>query len=212
MVEAAALAFFMLNSNLLIKGKMLARFSRSAFPSVSRLLRPSAAVGQPMRFFIKEQVETADSAPSTTPAKTGASKVALWEEAVAKQETALVLQDREQVEQYVLNMIRGYFRTTQKSFISMESPLEEHGLDSLDRVELIMQVEDDLGYIIDAESLDRFRKPKHFVNFIVQLEAYKREFHRLPHDDTVTDWSLDGNVPYYKEAREKVASMFKKKK
>ncbi len=41
-------------------------------------------------------------------------------------------------------------------------------------------MEDDLGYIIDAENLNRFDKPKHFVNYIVQLEAYKREFHRLP--------------------------------
>ena len=77
-------------------------------------------------------------------------------------------------------MVRGYFRTTQKGFLSLESNLTDHGLDSMDVVELVMQVEDDLGFIIDAENLTRFEKPKHFVNYIVQLEAYKREFHKLP--------------------------------
>ena len=47
-------------------------------------------------------------------------------------------------------MVRGYFRTTQKGYLSLESNLSEHGLDSMDIVELVMQVEDDLGFIIDA--------------------------------------------------------------
>ena len=183
--------------------------ARLGFISAARSLTKFPTAALPRRFFIKDQVEGGATAASSLPSKAGDSKVAFWEESLAKKETALVLQDREQVEQYVLSMIKGYFRTTQKGFISLESNLDDHGLDSLDRVELVIQVEDDLGYIIDAENFNRFNKPKHFVNYIVQLEAYKREFHRLPLDDTKVDWSLEGNVPFYKEAREKVRSMMK---
>lgn len=78
-------------------------------------------------------------------------------------------------------------------------------------MELVIQVEDDLGYIIDAENLNRFNKPKHFVNYIVQLEAYKREFHRLPLDDTKVDWSAETNVPFYSEVKAGIKKLFKKK-
>merc|ERR1712160_166300 len=44
--------------------------------------------------------------------------------------------------------------------------------------------EDELGYVIDAENLEKFKKPVHFVNFIKQMEAYKEEHNRLPHEDT----------------------------
>ena len=56
-------------------------------------------------------------------------------------------------------------------------------------IELVIQVEDELGYVIDAENLSKFRKPKHFVNFISQLEAYKNEFHKLPTDNIHEDFS-----------------------
>ena len=59
--------------------------------------------------------------------------------------------------------------------------MKDHGLDSLDIIELVIQVEDDLGYVIDAENLELFSKPKHFVNFITQIEAYRTEFKKLPH-------------------------------
>jgi len=35
-------------------------------------------------------------------------------------------------------------------------------------------VEDDLDLIIDAENLDLFTKPIHFVNFICQMDSYRR--------------------------------------
>ena len=86
------------------------------------------------------------------------------------------------VEDYVIQITKDYFRTTQKNKLNLESNLKDHGLDSLDCIELIIQVEDDLGYVIDAEKLSQFTKPKHFVNYILQIEAYKREFHYLPEE------------------------------
>ena len=80
-----------------------------------------------------------------------------------------------------MKTIRDYFRTTKKAKLTLNSNLKDHGLDSLDLIELVIQVEDDLGYVIDAENLELFHKPKHFVNFINQIEAYRTEFTKLPH-------------------------------
>ena len=76
-----------------------------------------------------------------------------------------------------MSVVKGYFLTTKKAKLTLESSLREHGLDSLDLVELVIQIEDELGILIDAENLEKFSKPKHFVNFILNIEAYKREFH-----------------------------------
>jgi hypothetical protein len=56
-------------------------------------------------------------------------------------------------------------------------------------------VEDELGYVIDAENLNKFKKPKHFVNFITQMEAYKSEFHRLPTEGIHAEFSLHAAFP-----------------
>ena len=80
-------------------------------------------------------------------------------------------------------MIRSYFRTTTKQKLSLNSELKEHGLDNYDQIELLMQMEDELGYVVDSENLGKFMKPKHFVNFILQMEAYKTEFHKQPTDN-----------------------------
>ena len=50
-----------------------------------------------------------------------------------------------------------------KAKLNLDSKYKDHGLDSFDLIELIIQVEDDLGYMIDAENLEKFQKPKHFV-------------------------------------------------
>ena len=93
-------------------------------------------------------------------------QVALWKDIKSKQENALVLQSNDEIENYVLSMVRGYFRTTKKATVSLDANLTDHGLDSLDVIELVIQVEDELGYLIDAEKLELFSKPKHFVNYI----------------------------------------------
>jgi acyl carrier protein len=61
-------------------------------------------------------------------------------------------------------MVKNYFRTTKKASVALECDLADHGLDSLDTIELVIQVEDELGYLIDAEKLELFIKPMHFVN------------------------------------------------
>ena len=123
------------------------------------------------------------------------AEVSLWQEKAKSQEHALVLKDNDQIEKYVLSIVRAYFRTTKKAKVALDSVLTEHGLDSLDMIELVIQIEDELGYVIDADNLNKFKKPRHFVNFITQMEAYKNEFHRLPHENIHAEFSLRAAFP-----------------
>ena len=97
-------------------------------------------------------------------------QVALWKESVGK-DNALATKDNEEIEKYVLSMVKSYFRTTKKASLTLDSTFADHGLDSLDAIELVIQIEDELGYMIDAENLELFKKPRHFVNFIKHMEA-----------------------------------------
>ena len=92
-------------------------------------------------------------------------------------------------------MVKNYFRTTKKASVALDSDLTDHGLDSLDTIELVIQVEDEPGYLIDAEKLELFKKPKHFVNFISQMEAYKTEHKRLPHEGIYEDFEWKKHFP-----------------
>ena len=74
--------------------------------------------------------------------------------------------------------------------------LSDHGLDSLDAIELVIKIEDELGYVIDAENLEKFKKPIHYVNFIKHMEAYKEEHSKLPHEDTkATMYTMEEAFP-----------------
>lgn len=94
--------------------------------------------------------------------------------------TALTLKKEEDIESYVINLVKNYFRTTNKAAIALESKLEDHGLDSLDSIELSMQIEEDLGYVISAETLPVLNKVKHYVNYIRHVEQFKQEHKKVP--------------------------------
>jgi len=51
---------------------------------------------------------------------------------------SIVLKKKEDIEGYVLQLIKDYFRTTYKSKVTLDSDLHNHGLDSLDYLELAM--------------------------------------------------------------------------
>ena len=90
--------------------------------------------------------------------------------------TSLILKKHEDIEAYVVKTIRNYFRTTNKKALGLESQLSDHGLDSLDSIEISMQIEEELGYVISAETLPVLQKVKHFVNYISQVEQFKQEY------------------------------------
>ena len=126
---------------------------------------------------------------------TKTKQVELWKAQVDAQKNSLVLKTNDEIEQYVLSITKDYFRTTKKASVSLDSAFTDHGLDSLDTIELIIRVEDELGYLIDAENLEKFKKPRHFVNFIKQMEAYKEEFNKLPHEDTKYSFDFEKAFP-----------------
>ena len=169
---------------------MLSKFVASM---AYRRVAPRAMVVMPQRFFLDRLGLEGQSTEVALDGKTG--EVSLWQDRVKAQENALVLKDNDQIQKYVLSIVKNYFRTTKKAKVALESTFKEHGLDSLDVIELVIQIEDELGYVIDAENLTKFTKPKHFVNFITQLEAYKSEFHRLPHEGVHAEFSIGAAFP-----------------
>jgi acyl carrier protein len=92
----------------------------------------------------------------------------------------LVLKSEQEIEKYVINLFKNYFRTTNKYNITLESTFRDHGLDSLDAVELVVRVEDELGYVIPGEALRCFSTVRSFVNYIKQTEDFKKEFNKHP--------------------------------
>ena len=92
----------------------------------------------------------------------------------------LVLKSEQEIEKYVINLFKNYFRTTNKFGITTESTFKDHGLDSLDAVELVVRVEDELGYVIPGEALRCFSNVRSFVNYIKQTEDFKQEFNKQP--------------------------------
>ncbi len=159
------------------------------------LILNRAMVSVPQRMFLDRLGLENSTELVVDPKNPNQGTVSLWQDKAKAQENALVLKDNDQIEKYVISIVKNYFRTTKKAKVSLESTFTEHGLDSLDVIELIIQVEDELGYVIDAENLNKFKKPKHFVNFITQMEAYKSEFHRLPHEGIHADLSLRAAFP-----------------
>ncbi len=153
-----------------------------------------AIVSTPQRMFL-DRLGLENQSEVTAVGTTKGGDVALWQDKAKAQENALVLKDNDQIEKYVLSIVKNYFRTTKKAKVSLESSFRDHGLDSLDVIELIIQVEDELGYVIDAENLNKFKKPKHFVNFIAHMEAYKNEFHHLPTEGVHADLSFRAAFP-----------------
>lgn len=94
--------------------------------------------------------------------------------------TYLVLRTRQSIEDYVMKTVKDYFRTTHRNALTLTSDLSNHGLDSLDTVEIAMTVEADLGYLIASENLPAFQKPIHYVNYIEQVENFKVQYGKDP--------------------------------
>ena len=80
--------------------------------------------------------------------KSSSTNVQPWvdiENKMAKLRSELVLSEQDKIENYVMGAIKGYFRTTYKDGLTIDSKLSDHGLDSLDAIELAMVLEDELG-------------------------------------------------------------------
>jgi len=135
------------------------------------------------------------------------------EKRLSKLRGDLVLNEHDKIEKYVIGIVRNYFRTTYKDGVNLDSVLEDHGLDSLDSIELCMILEDELGYIIEAETMPRIKSVRHLVNFIKHIEAYKRESVLLPQQKALSDEeNWDDWLPKGETIKNKLFSFTKKKK
>ena len=173
---------------------MLTRLGYSLMRSQATMRTPLALASTQRRTFIKDLGLDYDSVAVRNAAGEH-TNLELWRQQVDAQEKGLVLKSDDEIEKYVISIVKDYFRTTRKASVTLDSHFSDHGLDSLDAIELVIRVEDELGYLIDAENLEKFKKPRHFVNFIKQMEAYKEEFNRLPHEGTKYSYSFREAFP-----------------
>ena len=150
---------------------------------------------QPRRFYLHDLGLDANQLVQREADKVKTGEVDLWKQQVTDSKNALVLKTDDEIEKYVLSIVKDYFRTTMKASLTLDSKLKDHGLDSLDGIELVIRIEDELGYIIDGENLQKFKKPRHFVNFIKHMEAYKSEFNKLPHHNTKASFNFKEAFP-----------------
>ena len=78
-----------------------------------------------------------DSSRDLIPATVNANdQVALWKENT--KDNALALKTHDEIEAYVLSITKNYFRTTKKASVTLDSEFKDHGLDSLDVIELVI--------------------------------------------------------------------------
>ena len=153
--------------------------SRYGFTTLRQARRPLMMCSVPRMTYLKDLGLDHDALVLRAEEKQ-AGQLELWKAQVDSTKNALVLKTDDEIEQYVVSITKDYFRTTRKASVTLDSEFSSQGLDSLDVVELVIRVEDELGYMIDAENLEKFKKPRHFVNFIKQMEGYKQEFNKLP--------------------------------
>ena len=172
---------------------MLTRFGFAM--KQARMVRPSMLYTSQRMTYLKDLGLDQDALVARQTEGTTAGAVELWKGQVDATKNALVLKTDDEIEQYVISITKDYFRTTRKASVGLDSVFSEHGLDSLDVIELVIRVEDELGYMIDAENLEKFKKPRHFVNFIKQMEGYKEEFNRLPMEGTKWSFSFKETFP-----------------
>lgn len=76
------------------------------------------------------------------------------------------LNSQQDIEKYVLKLFKDYFRTINIIKLSLKSSFQDHGLDSLDGLELVTKVEDQLGIHANDETLRSLNTVAGFVNFI----------------------------------------------
>ena len=170
--------------------------SRLGFTALRRTRAPMMLCAPQRMTYLKDLGLDHDALVTRAEEGSGKGSVELWKGQVDSTKNALVLKTDDEIEQYVVSITKDYFRTTRKASVTLDSEFGRHGLDSLDVVELVIRVEDELGYMIDAENLEKFKKPRHFVNFIKQMEGYKQEFNRMPMGpDTKWKFSFKESFP-----------------
>ena len=174
---------------------MLARIvNRGVMRSTAQLFKPAGVVSMQRRNFNDHL--NLDSQLQMVPTEVAkGEQVALWRDIQQSQANSLVLKSDDEIENYVISVVRNYFRTTRKANVNLDSDFADHGLDSLDVIEFVIQIEDELGYLIDAEKLELFRRPRHFANYISQMEAYRNEHNRLPHEGIYEDFQIKKHFP-----------------
>ena len=79
----------------------------------------------------------------------------------------------EEVDLYVIQLFKAYFRTLNQSLLTIHSHYRELGLDDLDKLELVLKLENELGTEVPQKDYDQLATLKSFTHYIMQTNNYK---------------------------------------
>lgn len=86
---------------------------------------------------------------------------------------AKLFNSEEEIDQYVLQLFKSYFRTLNQSLLTIYSHYRELGLDDLDKLELVLRLENDLGGPVPQNDYDKLATLKSFSHYIMKTTNYK---------------------------------------
>ena len=66
--------------------------------------------------------------------------IQFYREGQLQTRSSLILKKEQDIDEYAVNVVRNYFRCLNKANVTQDSNLIDHGLDSLDSIEISMQV------------------------------------------------------------------------
>lgn len=86
---------------------------------------------------------------------------------------AKVFTSEEAVDLYVVELFKSYFRTINQTLLTIHSHYRELGLDEMDKLELVIRLENDLGQPVPQREYERLATLKTFTHYIMKTTNYK---------------------------------------
>mmetsp|Transcript_28654 Transcript_28654/g.25629 ORF Transcript_28654/g.25629 Transcript_28654/m.25629 type:complete len:114 (+) Transcript_28654:60-401(+) len=113
---------------------MLSKSFKSFF-NMTKVMAPQQFTYIPMNYFADAKAQEVSTKVDKAAKK---RELSVYAEGQIVNRSQLVLKKQEDIEGYVKKLLSGYFRTTNRANLESESLLSDHGLDSLDVIELCM--------------------------------------------------------------------------
>lgn len=86
----------------------------------------------------------------------------------------LIFRSEDEIDEYVVKLFKTYFRTVNQPLMTIRSHYRELGLDELDKLEITLKLEDELGLEVPQETFEKFSTLKSVATFIAGTGNYRK--------------------------------------
>ena len=80
----------------------------------------------------------------------------------------------DEIDEYVLKVFKTYFRTLNQPLMTIRSHYRELGLDELDKLEITLKIESELGIEVPQGAFEGFTTLKSVAKFIAETGNYRK--------------------------------------